>query len=208
VTWRARGIAAAAIVLALVGSFGAGRYSRPAKVTERAEAHATKDTAISDKLAIATAEVISLKRDLATWQARAASAESHTDVVTKWRYLPGKIVEVTQESRSDAKSEEHSTGGSKATTASTKDLKASKLSDHEEATHETVVTLHTREVEDRPSWSVSLMPGYQIAGSKAVEINEQIVIGASVDRRVVGGVFVGAWGSTSGAVGVSIRGEL
>jgi hypothetical protein len=101
---------------------------------------------------------------------------------------------------------EHSTGGSKASSASTKDLKAKKTLDHTEATHETVVTLHT--VDARPSWSVSLMPGVQFAGSKAVTVYGPAVLGASVDHRFIGPVFLGAWGSSSGAAGISIRGEF
>lgn len=209
---RQRLILAGAVLLALVGSFGVGRYSsRPPVLHD--ETHVKKDTAINDKLDVAMAEVIGLKRDLATWQAKASSASTDTTIVTKWlpavpaaNGCPAIPAHVEQATSIAAKSEEHSTGGSKASSASTKDLKAKKTLDHAEATHETVVTLHT--VEARPSWSVSLLPGVQFAGAKAVDLYGPAVLGLAVERRILGPVWLGVWGSTSGASGITVKGEF
>jgi len=197
-------------LLALVGSFGAGRYSRPA--VERTEARATTDTRIADKLALATAELVNVKRDLATWQARAASAEAHTVTTTEWvpatpaaNGCPAAPAHVRQIIVADTHAEEHVQGGTKAAADEQRKADTKATRDVVAEDHQTVVTLHT--VEARPSWSVALMPGYQLAGEKAVPLRGDMVVGAAVERRLVGGLFLGAWGSTSGAAGLLVRYE-
>lgn len=193
-------------VSAVVLAFLAGRYSRPAVVVHD-EKKTTVDTRVSDHLAVAEQEVAALKSDLATWQARAVTAEAHTDVITKWRYLPGKVIEITREAKTDSRSAENDTVGSKATSAATKQLSTNATGDHAEATRTQIVEVHT-ETPKKSSWGISLMPGYQWHGTPFVDAKGPLVIGASVEHRFIGPVSLGAWGSTSGAAGVTLRAEF
>jgi len=194
---RRRLILAGVVLLALAGSFGAGRVTGPpTRVLDRSETHATADTRISDKLSIATAEVLDLKRDLATWQARAASAEAHTVTVTRWRTLPGGGTEVSQEARTDTKSEEHVQGGTKDAVQAQRASDGTTKQEHEAEQHQTVVTLHTHEVTDaRPTWSAGLLVGLHRGGSNLLDaVPLPLVIGGQVSRRILGPGRLGAWG--------------
>ncbi len=55
----------------------------------------------------------------------------------------------------------------------------------------------------RPDWRVSVQAGASIQEPK-LKIYGPLVLGAEVDRRIVGGFSVGVWGSTSGAGGLAL----
>lgn len=60
----------------------------------------------------------------------------------------------------------------------------------------------------RPDWRVTLQLGATWK-EPAVRLGDTpLVIGGSVERRVIGPFSLGAWGSTSGAAGVSVSGEF
>jgi len=67
---------------------------------------------------------------------------------------------------------------------------------------QTVVEMHT--VEARPRWSVLALVGAQIGGRHEI-VPGPYVVGASLERRIVGPVSVGIWGMSSAAGGISVR---
>jgi hypothetical protein len=71
---------------------------------------------------------------------------------------------------------------------------------------EKIVTVEKR-VTLRPDWRVSAGVGASLV-APALPIYGPIVINAGVERRIVGGLSAGLWGSTVGAAGVSISLEF
>ena len=58
----------------------------------------------------------------------------------------------------------------------------------------------------RPDWRVGVQVGAAL--KPALVITGPLVIGASVERRIVGGVSAGLWGNTVGAGGASVSVEF
>lgn len=57
----------------------------------------------------------------------------------------------------------------------------------------------------RPQWRVSLMPGYSLANPLVgVPGASGFVVGASLERHIMGPFSAGAWASSFGAAGVSL----
>lgn len=65
----------------------------------------------------------------------------------------------------------------------------------------------TRTVTLRPDWRVGVQAGASLV-APAVPLTGPLVIGVSVERRVVGGVSAGLWANTVGAAGASISVEF
>ena len=137
-------------------------------------------------------------------EAKATSKDSlqvqavRTVTVVKTRWLPGGVVE-----------KEATTTAAKDTTATEAKRENTHRTIDSEAQKATVTELtKTATVDARPNWSVSLLPGVQFAGEKAVTLYGPGVLGASVERRIIGPVWMGAWASTSGAAGVVLKGEF
>ena len=59
-----------------------------------------------------------------------------------------------------------------------------------------------------PDWRVGLLVGGTWKEPALRLGDTPLVIGASVERRIVGGVSVGVWGTTQGAVGASVSGSF
>lgn len=59
----------------------------------------------------------------------------------------------------------------------------------------------------RPDWRVSVQAGASLQ-TPAVPIAGPLVLGAQIDRRIVGGVSAGVWVNTSGAAGVAVSVEF
>lgn len=64
-----------------------------------------------------------------------------------------------------------------------------------------------KRIELRPDWRVSVQAGASLQ-APAVPIAGPLVLGAQVDRRIVGGVSAGVWINTSGAAGVAVSVEF
>jgi hypothetical protein len=121
--------------------------------------------------------------------------QTRTVTVTKWAKAPDGTPVVTQETHQERASEAKST---------------SKVQVAKEATSQaqmTSVETHTS-TPVRPAWGLSLMPGYQVFGSPGIDLRGPLVVGASVEHRFIGPLSIGLWGSTAGAAGISIRGDL
>ena len=59
-----------------------------------------------------------------------------------------------------------------------------------------------------PDWRIGVLVGGSLVSEPALPIAGRLVIGASVERRIIGGVSLGAWGNTMGAVGGSLSVEF
>lgn len=121
-----------------------------------------------------------------------------TVTVVKTRWLPGGVVE--KEATTTAAKDTAATEAKRATTNVTTEraVDSQRIQD----------VYRTTIVDNRPNWSVSLMPGVQFAGEKAITLYGPGVLGASVERRILGPIWMGVWGSTSGAAGVVLKGEF
>lgn len=64
-----------------------------------------------------------------------------------------------------------------------------------------------RKVELRPDWRVGILAGATWK-EPALTIAGPLVLGVQVERRIIGGVSLGAWGSTQGAAGASVSIEF
>lgn len=59
----------------------------------------------------------------------------------------------------------------------------------------------------RPDWRIGVLAGATWK-EPALTIAGPLVLGVQVERRIIGGVSVGAWGSTQGAAGASVSVEF
>lgn len=191
---RQRLILAGAIVLALCGSFAAGRYTRT--VQTRDEHKATTEAKATS---VATAE---------THAATAAKTDATKDVDTRShtvvRWLPAVAAKdgcpaIPAHVEQETDVETHA--ASKRTSESRSDKSSAGKVTQASETHQSVVTLHT--VESRPNWSASVLAGAQLGGRNLL-VPAPFVGGIIVQRRVLGPVFVGIWGTTGMAGGVGV----
>jgi len=110
-------------------------------------------------------------------------------VVTQWRTGPDKVTTVTQylerDSQAETKRQDHTQG----------------TQERQSEAHQATVETHT--VESRPNWSASVLAGAQLGGRNLLA-PAPFVGGIIVQRRVLGPVFVGIWGTTGMAGGVGV----
>lgn len=122
-----------------------------------------------------------------TVQAKAETKVVYIDrVVTKEGTVTEHIVEKTVDREKDTTKE------------ATKEVAT--RDDTVEHSTTTVTTL-------RPDWRVAVLGGATF-GTPALKIAGPLVLGAEVDRRIIGGVSVGLWANTAGAGGVSLSMEF
>jgi hypothetical protein len=179
-------VASAAGLAVLCATFLAGRALAPAKVV-------TRDVVKTQTVEVEKVRTVTV-HDVA--EAKAAEEKVRTITVTRYRWMPGGITEAETTTRAATDTATHET--KQASTKVEKQADASRS--------DTVVELHTSTAV-RPSWSLSLMPGYQWHGTPFIDAKGPLVIGASVEHRFIGPVSLGAWGSTSGAAGATVRME-
>lgn len=178
----------AASALALGAAFLAGRFSRSERVVTKDVVHVEQKIEYRDRVVTQTAKVASVDQ----------AAQIRTVTVVKTRWLPGGAVEKEQTTTLAKDTDRHE--AKQESTQATRDVLATKDLRLDET--------HATERTERPGWSLALLPGYQFAGSKAINLYGPLVLGAAVERRIIGPVFVGAWASTSGAAGIVLRGEF
>lgn len=180
-TWRTRGLVAGAALLALCGAFGAGRYSRPAKVETRDVVHVETRDVVRTQLVHDVQQV----HDVAT----------RTVTVTRWeKAAPGAPAVVTQ-------------------TATTERQAETRRQDHAAAQQDrtsqaTATETHTTSaVYARPAWSLTGLVGAQFGAAPRLipQLPAPVVVGLALEKRIVGPVSAGAWLTSGGAGGLSVR---
>lgn len=175
-----------AVVLVLL-AFLAGRLSAPQRVV-------TRDVVRTQTVEVEKIRTVEVHDQV---EAKEAAERVRTVTVTRWRWLPGGGTEA----------ETTTTRAADTTARQTKQERASATTETAKATQATTVELHTVErVPVLPQWSIAVMPGVDLRGASTLPYHA--VVGVAVERRIAGPLFVGAWGNTAGAAGISIRGDL
>lgn len=191
------------VVVALViagGGYAAGRYAAPdkivyqekVKVVETEKVVATVET---DKILNALKQV-SQQKDVHTTKTVVRAPDGTTTVK----------VETQDKSKTDTKVEVQDK--EKKTEVVIKEVEKE------------VVKEVTKTVErERPSWAVSLLPGFDVAGALGAGspytilpsdnyLLRHVVVGASLERRLIGPLSTGVWANTAGAGGLVLRLEF
>jgi hypothetical protein len=156
-------------LVALAGSFLAGRWSAPRLVSEQ----------------IVTDERETFHAFHAQHSTSFARQSKHHTLVWNWKTWPDGRSEV--EAREDTR-EASETG----TDVSTVDKESKESGRHAEK----LKLVQT----ERPGWAVAARAGLRLDLSK--------VAGLAVERRLLGGVWAGAWADTSKAAGLQLRVEF
>src|ERR1041385_6392790 len=200
---RRRALIAGGGMAVFLAAFLAGRWTAhpPAAVVSDSKASTAASQASASSATAAHVEAIAHE---------SATGDVDTKATTTRKWFPA-VPAKSGCPELPAHVEETTTTETHAVTARTADKQrssvATKKQEQQSATRQTVVELHTV-TPVRPAWSVSLMPGAQLFGTKAVTLFGPAVLGASVEHRFIGPVSMGLWGSTSGAAGITLRGDI
>jgi len=177
---RQRLILAGVALLAIAGSFGAGRYSRPARVVTVDKVRT--EVQYRDRVQTQVVHDVQTVHDVAT------------RTVTRWETVPGKPAVVVQTVERQAESRTN--------------VRNQATQDRTSEAQATTITLHqTSTVYARPAWSVVLLAGVQLGDAPRLvpQLPGPTVVGIALEHRLVGPVSVGVWGATSKAGGVTLR---
>jgi len=179
---RTRGVIAGAVVLALAGSFAAGRYTRAVQTRDVVRT----EVQYRDRVQTQVVHDVQTVHDVAT--------QTRTVTVTKWAKAPDGSPVVTQEThaekdqQAETKRQDHTQG----------------TQDRQSEAHQATVETHTAEA--RPNWSVSVLAGVQDGGKRLVDaLPAPAVVGVVVQRRILGPVSAGLWATSGMAGGLSVR---
>lgn len=195
-TWL---IASTVAVAVLLGTFWAGRASRGVQVQVKEVERKVIDTKASERLNSTLDELQQARKDLATWQTKYATADAHVDTKVIWRYLPGKVVEVTKETTSDTHKADTASGGSKDTSTASKDTKSTGTKELAAQT-QTIETHTVERVPVLPNWHAEALLGIQRSSEKAFPLYGPLVGGAVLSHRFISSSYVGGWIGTFGGL--------
>jgi hypothetical protein len=169
---RRRALIGVVGVVLLAGSFAAGRFSAPLRV----------ETREVEKEVVKWREKLVEKEVRVEVAAKVLTKTVYVDrVITKEGEIRERIVERTAEASSSSNT------GTKETEATSEGEKVREVE-------------KVRTVTLQPDWRVAVMAGASW-NPPLIPIAGPLVLGASVDRRIVGGFSLGIWGMTGGALG-------
>jgi hypothetical protein len=178
---RRRLILAGVVVLALAASFATGRYTRTV---------ATRDV-VRTETQWKDREVVKVVHDVQT--VHDVATQTRTVVVTKWSKAPDGTPVVTQESHQERAQQVETKVAARTATAKERTAEG----------QQSVVETHS--TESRPTWSATALVGVQDGGSRLLSaIPVPIVAGVVLERRLIGPVSLGFWGTTAKAGGLSV----
>lgn len=187
------------IVLAVAaGAFATGRYLTPPK------------TVVVEKLKIEYVEkqVVVEKVNTVVQIVRVTDTIKNVQTDKHIVKLPDGTITIDEHVKD--KSEEK-TG---TTTNATQDANKTSTTEKKETVEQSKVTIIT----PKPTWSLSLLPGFDVAGAlghgdpysllpSSLPI-KHLMLGISVDRRLVGPLHTGVWANSAGAGGLVFRLEF
>jgi hypothetical protein len=167
---RPRLILAGAILLALAGSFAAGRYTRTVATRDVVRT----ETQWRDREVVKVVHDVQVQHDVAT--------QTRTVTVTRWAKAPDGTPVVTQESHQE-----------RDTAAETKSqAQTTRATERTAEGHATMVETHTAEA--RPRWSATALVGLRRGDSNLLDaVPLPLTIGGVVARRVWGPASLGGW---------------
>ncbi len=180
-------IGAGVVLLALVASFSAGRFSAPLKVETRdVERVVFKDKMVTVEKVVE--RVVTVEKE----------AKVETRIVWRDRVITkeGTVTEHIVEKTGRADETEKTTAADKTADKHVEQVQAL------ESTHETVKTVTLR-----PSWRVSLGVGASLK-APLLPIAGPLVLTTGAEYRIVGGVSAGLWLNTVGAAGALVSLEF
>jgi len=167
---RQRLILTGVAVLALAGSFGAGRYSRPARVVTVDKVRT--EVQYRDRVVTQVQHDVQTVHDVAT------------RTVTRWETVPGKPAVVVQTVERQA--EFRTNVRNQATQDRTSEGQAA------------TVTLHAREGIEASRLSILVLGGVQREDRQLIGLPGHAVVGGAVTYRIAGPVVVGLGGLSAG----------
>jgi len=191
---KGRGVAIVLGILLLFGvGYAVGRYAAPTKTV------VTTQT----KVVTQVKEHVIVKHDVQVKMVahkvyiRAKAQNTHT--VTETTKKPDGTV-VTKTTTDTSSSDVTANTEGKKTEAASHTV-ADKTEEKKQ-----VATKKTKKVveNNRPNWAISPMVGVNLSGLKLTNPVFKPVFGLQVERRIVGPFSVGAWGLSSGQVGVEL----
>lgn len=186
------GIAVGVLVLVAVGSFSAGRFSAPLKT----EVHEVEKVVEKIVFKDMTVEDITKNFTFAKTVEKTVYKNITTTIIAATPTTPATTV-ITDNSI------EHE-GAVEKTTKEEKDTKV-QIVEHQTVVEKVVEKTVT--VTLRPDWRVGLLVGASLR-EPLLPIAGPLVFGLSGERRIIGGLSVGAWGGTWGAFGGSASFEF
>jgi len=171
-----------AIPVGMVLAFALGRYT----------AHQATRDVVKVETQWKDREVVKVVHDVQT--VHDVATQTRTVTVTKWAKAPDGSPVVTREShqereqQAETKRQDHTQG----------------TQERQSEAHQAALETHT--TESRPNWSVSVLAGVQDGGKRLVDaLPAPAVVGLVVERRILGPLSIGAWGTTARAAGMSLR---
>lgn len=182
------------LVLIFAMGYGAGRYAQPAKVV-------IQDRVVTVEKKVVVTEV---KTEIKIVKVADTSVDRKVHkTVTETEKPDGTKTKVTTEDSDTSKKthEDDTTVAKKDDTSKTTDNKAV------DSSHTSITTY------SKPQWHLGANGGISIPyfigqGVLGVPGMKGFVVGAQLERRIVGPVFMGIVGNTQGMVGISISGEF
>lgn len=187
--------------LVLVGAgYAAGRYATPDKivVTE-------KIVTVQTEKAVSTMETDKILNALQT-----LNRNNDVKVIRITEKAPDGTTRITETSEDKSKIASKTESQSKERQVETKIVEKLVYQDREV----------TKTVErSRPQWALALQPGFDVAGAlgrgdgysllpSSGSVLRHVVIGASLERRILGPVSGGIWANTAGMGGVTLKVEF
>lgn len=202
------------VALALFGGgYATGRHSAPTKVT--IQDRVVEKTVYKDRMVIDTESVLKAVRDLKTTNDVAKDVHVKTVTVKAKDGTVTTTVESTDQSKTQKTADTVDTK-----TEQTKQTVDRIVEKDVVKEHETIKTVERA----RSRWGLSLMPGFDFAGALghgtaysalptslfpgSSVLLRHAVIGASIERRLIGPLSTGVWFNSAGVGGVTLRLEF
>jgi len=182
------------------GGFAAGRYAAPDKVvTKDREVTVYVDRAVSS---VDTDKILNAIKSI--------SEQKDVHTVKKTEKRPDGSVTTTVETEDKTKTDTKTETQDKEHKAEVQIVEKLVYKDHE-----TIKTIER----NRPQWSLSLMPGLDVAGVLGHSqpynlfpsqnyLLKHAIIGMSIERRILGPVSAGLWMNSAGMAGLTFRLEF
>lgn len=202
------------VALALVGGgFAAGRYATPDRVEYK-----DKIVEVEANVDAYVAEINKLQEEVHTLKTTIATAKNVTTKKVIKKAPDGTVtttIDTVDTSKIDKTVDEKDSKKEQETKVEIRVVEKLVYKDHE--------TLKIIE-RNRPAWALSLMPGFDFAGAfgHGTPVNlipnsllptsipglRHIVIGTSIERRIIGPFSGGIWANTAGMGGLVLRLEF
>ncbi len=210
--------------LGLAVAFAAGRYTAPTHVKDES-IHIVETSKLRQQVTDLEQQVVAMRHEAS--ERNETEAKLRTEIASIKRSMSRRSTrEETRPDGTKIVTKTETNTATEATKTSTTDEKKvtteTKIVDETKAT-DTKVKVATTEVETGkvtdikrheesrvagPNWLVGIGAGYSAKGGNLVNVPgvpDEVVGVVTVDRKVLGPLWVGGWGSSTGAIGVSVK---